>query len=136
MKKSEIVLLWVSGMWAVVCLIGIAASGGRWDVGVALIFAGWLVCGLLWFTISNWPKRGSAGTSNGTADGTAKKAHFRRAAVAGFGYLLSLVFLFSWITALAQIGKERNQMAEILSHLKTGQLDAFDLRVFASGPGG
>lgn len=115
MKKSEIVLLWVAGLWAVVCLLAIA-SEGRWASYLAMILAGWLVCGLVWLSVNKWPK----GKAEGSGVGAKLRVVFQRAAgrfpgvvVSGLGYVLALVFLLAWTNVRAHINKERLAVGQI-----------------------
>jgi hypothetical protein len=60
MKKSEIVLVWIGGLWAVLWLREIAvAPQGRFSGPMAFIFAGWLICGLVWISLREWGKTAS-----------------------------------------------------------------------------
>jgi hypothetical protein len=115
MKKSEVVLLWVAGLWAVLWLIGIASRDGRWSVGLAVILAGWVVCALVWLSINKWPKDAEGG-------GVAIKlrAVFRRVTarppaviILVLGYVLAVIFLLAWTNARAQINKERLAVGQI-----------------------
>jgi hypothetical protein len=104
MKRAEIVLLWIGGLWGVVWFIEIA-NRGKWGSGIASIFAGWLVCGLVWVSLRKWPKR-SADAPTPTdrpALWNRAKARFPRAIVASLGYVLAVVFLIGWINARAQV---------------------------------
>jgi len=124
MKKSGIVLLWVGGLWAVVCLLAIA-SEGRWASGLAVMLAGWLVCGLVWVSLRKWPKS-SVERPGLLATLKRVKTRFPSVVVPGLGYALALVFLLAWMNARAQIGKERGEVQQTLSRIVTGQVDMFD----------
>jgi hypothetical protein len=109
MKKSEIVLLWVGGLWAVLWLFGIGQAG-QWASGLARILAGWVVCALLWLSINKWPKASDNDpgivAKLGVIFRTAA-AQFPRSFVSGLGYVLALMFLCGWIYAREQVRQAR-----------------------------
>jgi hypothetical protein len=128
MKKSEIVLLWVAGLWAMACLFDISGYGGSWAAGIARILGGWLLCGLVWLSINKWPTvADGAGIATKLVTALNRAiARFPGAAVSGLGYVLAVVFLFGWLNARARIEKERDQVRTMLSRITSGQLDVFD----------
>jgi len=114
MKKSEIVLLWIAGLWAVACLMAIA-SGDKWSSGLALILAGWVFCFLIWISLRKWPKGAAAPPTRADTLWNKAKAFAPRAFWPSLGYVLAVFFLFGWIHAREQIRAERRAISRIVS---------------------
>lgn len=112
MKKSEMALLWVGGIWTVGWLFVIATEGG-WSSGIAMIWAGWLVCVLVLVSIRKWPQRSLDIPSRKES----KAKTLARRAVPSLGYLLAIVFLLAWLNVRVQIREERGAVRHIVSGL-------------------
>ena len=109
MKKSELLLVWIGGLWAVVCLVGVALTGGHWGAGLAVLLAGWILCGLIFFTIRQWPRRDEQDNRSRL------ELFWGNVSVTGVGYVLALGLLVYSIHTRMQVENEREAIKRIVS---------------------
>lgn len=64
MKRSEIITLWLMGLWTIgvpfaigwLRLNGFISVLNVWPFLFYFLLSGWIILGLIWLTIRKWPK--------------------------------------------------------------------------------
>jgi hypothetical protein len=125
MKKWEIILLWIAGLWTVGGLSAVF-DGEVWSKTLALILLGWVLCALVWLSVKKWPKQIEVSKEIVSPPPRDTKGRVPVMVAASVGFLLAIGCLLGWLNAASQLNKERMGIDTLFSRIATGTLDIFD----------